>query len=149
MPARRQIGRRLRARLPLILATIAVSAALAFVLAYLVETLPSADGPHPLSIHRLVVTGIGFTVLVSLLYAAVIWAMPYWDPRATGWETLIGITLLFASGGIVRALVEAAGVTSESARKAAFAVPAIGSYLLVRWAFRRRVPPPGDDGGSP
>lgn len=121
----------------LALAAVAVSAVLAAVLAYLIETLPSADGPRPLIVGRLVVDWISFTVLISLLYGVAIYAIHYWDHRATYWEALICLTTLFVAGSVGRAIAELIGVKNADLLKAVYFVPAIGGYLFASWAFRR------------
>ncbi len=131
-----------RNRLWLALATLAVSAVFGTAIGFFIETLPSADPPHPLIVGRLVVDAVAFTIMVALLFAVAIPATRYWDRRATSWEALIGLTTVLVVGPASLAVMEHTIATRGDSlvRAAAFGL-AMASYMLVRWLHRRRWPP--------
>ncbi len=127
-----------RSRVWLLLAILGVSAVFGTTIAYLIETLPSADPPHPLTVGRLALGAIAFTIMVSLLFAVAIPATRRWDRRATSWEALIGLTTVLVVGPGMLALLEHTFVKrGDSWAKAVALGLAAASYALVRWLYRR------------
>ncbi len=126
----------------LVLAIVCVSLVFGTAIAYFIQTLPSADPPHPLLVGQLVLTAIAFTVMVALVLALAIATTRYWDRQASAWETLICLTTAMVVAPATLATAEHFGAPrgDAAAKVLAFAV-AIAGYVLARWLYRRWRPP--------
>ncbi len=123
------------------LAILAASAGWALLLAYLIEVLPSAEGPHPVNVARLIANSVVFTLMIAMFYAFSIGYWRYWDKRTTAWEVVVAMTATLVAGALGLSLVRAFATSDEQILVAAYLLPAFAVYFVARWLWRRARPP--------
>jgi hypothetical protein len=133
--------------------TIAISAALAALLTYLIFTMPSADPPGTFPIPaRLAATWLMFTVLLAFVFAAAIWRMTRWNRGAASdvspMKALIAVTAAIGIvGGGAAAVPLLRSVDASVILFGALALAVIVALLIVR-PFGRGGSQPPDTGAS-
>ncbi len=132
----------------LALAILVLSLVFGTIIAYFLETLPSADPPHALIVGRFVGLAIAFTLMIGLLFVVAIPATRYWDRQVSAWEALICLTTVMIAAPATVAVAEHLGAEPGSALVKVLAfVLAIAGFVLTRWLYRRWRPPvPREEG---
>jgi len=134
-----------RSRVPkwlkLTLVCVAEGWVLAAVIAYGMEVMPSADGPHPFSWFAVIGISIGFTLLTAPLIGAFVWSLGNRDNDATPWELLVTVPAFLAAGIGSLVAADSLGFSDDGEHMIFFFVSAVTAYWLVRWAYRRKWPP--------